>query len=371
MIIFINSFANFLAFVRNDSKKAGNYLYTKSFNYSILSLSNKIKAIKDSFENEEVINELHKESNQLIISDEVIGYDTSELPSLNKKKLDDIFNTNFRMCYPDFNNYYLKYHELSKDDAHSYYFYEFAKRNVITKIIDAFKEHGIKISSINNFASLFTVNAKTLSYPKATLVIGEYSSELIITKGDSVYGINLFRFGEKTLLNKSFYLDSAYGFNNDESISYAGFIKSSIKSKTVMNDESIINTPITEGFSSNPPKELRLLKEQQLENYILKNNYRKYYAHVLSNIMFYNDSPYFFPIKEVEVISSDESFKMIDEFARNDKTINFVRSNESIDKLIKKGISHNPLFDTKVSKERRRIDWGKLLTMEIGKKKKA
>ena len=371
MIIFIDLFSNCIIFNRNEAKNVKEYFYVQKFNYSLTTLDNKVKAINE-INNEELSIELKKERvHDLIISDDILGLGTFDIPVLSRSRMNDVFNTHFRLCYSNPNAYFVNSFEYSREDKNAIYFYEFAKRSTYNSIINAFKNKGISFKNVNTFASLFANSDKKgpTNYPTATLIIGDYRSELIVSKGSTIFGINSINYGSKVFFEKDSYLNSAFNFNNDEALMFSGFLKENIVNREELNDENIFLVEKEKGLSYSEPKELRLLKDEHLAIYNYKNAFRKFYARLEDIIEIYAKTPWFFPLKDIYVIASKEVVEGLIEASHEDENINFIDKEISINDLIKKGINKNTLFSKGISKERRKIDWGKLLTMEIGKKK--
>ena len=373
MKIIINQFDNKIKLVREANKKQEAFTFEMDVPYQLNTYKAKAKAIHELLTTEEAKELKNEKSNSLLLSDNVIGFGLFELPNLAKNKTKDVFETRFRMNFPNFNDYFFDSMEFSKDQKKVFYFYKFAKRDNVNKILSLFKTNGINISYVNVFSSLFVTDDKdSNAYPIATLVIGDYDSELIISKGNTVFAVNIFGYGKITLLNDKEYLNSAYNFNNDEALSFSGFMKNHFLSNDPIEDENILNVKPEDGLSYTAPKELRLLKENILEQYVIKNNFRKYYARVTEIIDFYSKEPWFFPLKEINVIAPEEVLTHLVEASKEDKLLHFIDQAITFDALFEKEIKDCALFKKgKVKGERRKINWKAFLNMEIGKKKKA
>lgn len=374
MKIIINQFDNKIKLIREVSKKQEAFSFEMDVPYQLNTYKAKAKAIQELLTKEEA-KELKKDKvNSLLLSDNVVGFGLFELPNLAKNKTKDVFETRFRLNFPNFNDYFFDSIELSKDQKKVFYFYKFAKRDNVNKLLNLFKTNGVNINSVNTFSSFFVSEDKDANaYPIATLVIGEYDSELIITKGNTVFSVNIFGYGKKVLLNNKEYLNSGYNFNNVEALSFSGFMKNHFLSNEPIEDENILNVKPEDGLSYTSPKELRLLKEGILDQYIVKNNFRKFYARVTEIIDFYSKEPWFFPLKEINVIGGEEVLNYLTEASKEEKIYHFVDLAISFDTLFEKEIKDCALFKKKgkVKGERRKIDWKAFLNMEIGKKKKA
>ncbi len=374
MKIIINQFDNKIKLVREASKKQEAFSFEMDVPYQLNTYKTKAKAIQELLTKEEAKELKNDKVNSLLLSDNVIGFGLFELPNLAKNKTKDVFETRFRLNFPNFNDYFFDSIELSKDQKKVFYFYKFAKRDNVNKILNLFKTNGININNVNTFSSLFASEDKDANaYPIATLVIGEYDSELIITKGNTVFSVNIFGYGRKVLLNSKEYLNSGYNFNNNEALSFSGFMKNHFLSNEPIEDENILNVKPEDGLSYTSPKELRLLKEGILDQYIVKNNFRKFYARVTEIIDFYSKEPWFFPLKDINVIGGEEVLNYLTEASKEEKIYHFVDLGISFDTLFEKEIKDCALFKKKgkVKGERRKIDWKAFLNMEIGKKKKA
>ena len=91
---------------------------------------------------------------------------------------------------------------------------------------------------------------------------------------------------------------------------------------------------------------------------------------ILDVTEYYSASPWFLPIGEINIICSDEFYEQISKNEGENTDIKFVRLNLDLKTIITKDISNNKLFRSVVKGERRKIDWAKFFTLEIGKSKK-
>ena len=113
------------------------------------------------------------------------------------------------------------------------------------------------------------------------------------------------------------------------------------------------------------------MKDEVLANYKVKNNYRKFYALILDIINRYTMAPWFLPLGEVEVFGPTSVCTALVEAGRANGILQFTQCSESQwNFVLERQIEPARLFSSVVKKERRRFDWRKLLTMEIGGKKK-
>ena len=91
---------------------------------------------------------------------------------------------------------------------------------------------------------------------------------------------------------------------------------------------------------------------------------------VLDVTSFYSSSPWFLPIGDINVICSDIFYEHLSEFEKSNENIKFNRLNYDMKTIMTKDVVNNKLFKSVVKGERRKIDWKKFFTMEIGKSKK-
>ena len=371
MIIYYDTFNNMIKIYRPESKKAPSFSFEKEFDFDLLNLDNRIKATNIII-GLDVAKELAKEKNhQIIFSDDILGFGIFELPNLKKQRLWDVFVTKFRLSFPNENDYFYDGYEVGRDDKNIKYQFEFAKRENINKIINLYKGANIHIISKNIFASLFIENEKNaVVYPIPYLIVGTKNSELIVIKGDKIVSINIFNFGSEMLLNTDKYLNSGYNYNNEEGLRFGGFIKNHIANREEVNDANILKTEPSDGIDFPNPKEIRLLKGNTLEQYIIKNTFRKFYARLLEILEVYNKDPWFFPLKEINIIAPTEVIAYLIDATTEDNDVRFIALNKNIDDCFMRGIKDNPLYSKGIKKERRSIDWKAFLNMEIGGKKK-
>lgn len=375
MIIIYDVFENKIKLIRTDPKKPEtNFYLERKFDYTFVTFSSRLKATGEFLNEQEIVDKLKQEkSNTLILTDDTIGYGYFDLPGkLAKNRLQDAFDTKFRMAFPNYSEYYSDSFELGKDENTVYYFYEFAKRDSVDLIVNVFKDHGIKINNINEYAYLFTdQEANASKFPIATLIVGEFEIELIITRANKVLSVNQFGYGSNVILNGKRYLNSGYNYKNNEALSFAGFMKNHIQSAEAVTDANIMATDSTKGLNIPLPKEFRLLKDEQLEQYVIRSNFKKFFARIFDILDFYSHSPWYFPMSDVRVIGDMDVITGLVEVSDGQNQIHFVDINSKAKEMIEKGVGHNSLFN-KVAKvkERKKIDWKKFLSMEIGKKKK-
>ena len=371
MNILICSFDSSIKIGRQATKKVPSYFYEVQFDYPLTTIDNQLKALAEFFNNDEAKLLSSEASNDLIISDEAIGFGTFDLPHLSRFRVKDVFNTRFMVNYPNYKEYYLDSYEFNRNQEGSVFFYSITKKSNITKLKDFFKSKSVNIRNINYFANNYINSFENKSiYPIATLFVGSNYSELIISKGANVLSINSFDYGSNLLLDGDKYLFSSYGYNNDISKKYAGFIKENFATKEIVSDENIIKTDSSKGLSLSLPKEVRVLKNQVLANYNIKNNIRKYYAMLLDITQFYSTSPWFLPLGEIKLVCTDEFYESLIANTEDYKDIKFIRCENNVAKMVEANINNNHLFTSSLKGERRKIDWKKFFSFDIGKKKK-
>ena len=371
MNILIDSFDSTIKIGRGETKKLPSYFYEEKFDYPLNSLENQLKALGEFFKRDEAKILSTENSHDLVISDEIIGFGTFDLPHLSRFKIKDVFNTRFKINFPNYKDYYLDSYEFDRNQNGSVFFFSLAKKHNVNQLTSFFKAQSVNIKNIDYFANNYIKNFENKStYPVATLFMGEQVSELIISKGPSVLSVNTFDFGSKVLLTGDVYLHSAYGFENDISKKYSGFIKENFATKEIVTDESIMKTDPTKGLDIPMPRETRILKDQTLVNYNIKNNIRKYYSMLLDIVEFYSGAPWFLPIGEIKLVCSDEFYDVIKQNTLENFNITFVRCEHNINKILDAPIAGNKLFSSNVKGERRKIDWAKFFSLEIGRSKK-
>lgn len=371
MNVIIDIVKNSISITRPISKKVEPFNLTQKFEFPLTDVSNIVEALNFIL-NEELILELKEEkSNSLLLSDDQVAFGLEELPVLSKSKLGDIFDTRFKMYFPDYKNYYANGFEFERNNTHVLYIYSLARRDNLDKILAVFKSKEIQFKSIDYFASNYTKNIIGFNeFPIATLIIGDEMSEIFISKGKEVCSISFLPIGKRMLMNGNNYLTSAYNLNNNESLKFSACVKANYAGNITFTDEKILSYTEEEGLSFSIPREVRAIKGTSLENYNLKNNFRKFTSMVGDYLDIYSRAPYFMPVSEVRTYADEDLFEHLNASAEN----SFFKYNEikiSLDMLNEMNIEHNSLFSQKFKEERRRIDWAKFLTMEIGKKKKA
>ena len=371
MNIYFDIHDNSIMIGKAATKKDPAFFYQMNFDYSLSTSEGKEKAIQEFLLTDESKALVNEPSNLLIISDETVGFGLFSLPKISRFKINDVFETTFKMSFPNFQDYFIDHYEYDKKEEGSTFFYTLSKRKASNDIINIFSKSSISIKGVTYFAQSFAEKYGNLSgYPEATLFIGKESSELIITKGNKVISINIIDYGLNILLGEDSYLDSAYYFENEQAKKYAGFIKETLGTKEVVNDVNIIKTDADKGLRHSKPKELRILKDAPLVNYSRKSNARKLYALVCDIIETYSHDPWFLPIKEVKVKTIVEMFELMNAYAIEEDRVLLVNKEINLVDLIQSDVKASSLFKKSVKTERRKIDWAKFFTMEIGKKKK-
>ena len=370
MIIFYDTFNNFIKISRASNKKEESYYFEKEFDFDLKSLDNKIKATTVFLGLPEAAELKKDKNNQLIMADDVLGIGTFKMPNLKKQRLSDIFTTTFRLAFANDRAFVYEGYEIEKDEKNVTYQYEFARRDSINRLLNVYKNSGVIIDSKNVFASLFAISDKgTAPYPVATLIVGKKNSEFIIVKGEKIVSINIIEYGSEVLLKQE-YLQSGFNYGNEQSLKVAGHIMNHISLRQDVNDENINKTDPKDGLSYNEPKELRVLREGPLEQYIIRNNFRKFYTRLLEIVATYSKGPWYFPLKEINVICDTEVLGYLVDISNEDNELRFLSTSDTIDDIFQKGIKNNPMYSKGIKKERRKIDWKAFLNMEIGPKKK-
>ena len=372
MNILINAISRTIVLYRPASKKVEPIYKVFSFSYPLSSNQNKIKAI-DLMLNSDVTSLLSNEqTNTLIIADDALFNGIVTLPSFSKGKTKDAFETKLKINFPNFQDYYVSYDEYERNQNSTLVCYTIANSKCIDELKDAFKHHNVLINNVDYFGNLVASKyGNQNNYPKVVVCVGDYETEVIVLKGQTVIGTSLIELGQKQLLDKSKLFDSTYNIDNEESLKYASFHKIHFDTKDLLTDEIINKSLIHESFKGTEPREARILKDSALENYHLKTNFKKYHSQIMDVVEYYTKAPYFLPVNQISVFATDEFFGNL-LLANSDEHLKYKQEQDSLKNLLNEYIEDNPLFSSKLSnKVRRKIDWAKLLTMEIGKKKKA
>ena len=374
MIICLNTVGNAITLNRSSAKKGNDYTRTFVFDYSLLPFDNKIKAIHEILV-EEVIKELNSErAHTLLIPDEFVFSDVVECPPLAKGKTEDIFNTRFRLLFTQPGDFYMSFREIERNKSKAVIQYTVANVNKIKRITDAFFERGVVINSIEFYSHHFINQfAKQSELPTGYLFIGEHNSELIIYKNDIEVLSQNVKFGEKELFDPENFLESAYNLNNNEAKKYTSYIKKNFASSVQASDDEILRTEIDEELLPSTPREIRVLKDQALENYVLKHNFRLLHGFVLDCLDLVNKAPWFIPVNSINVVCSESTYEKLIDASEEDRKEMYVHADFVLNDVLNKPVIGNSLFakDSIVTeKQRRRIEWSKILTMELGGKKK-
>jgi len=370
MNVFLNLFSNSISVVSTANKKMP-VRFELSFPYSIKTTESKIKAINEVLGNEQMKKITNDKNVSLIISDDMVFISHMSFPSFSSKKLSDAFETKFKISYPNFESYFLHYSHYEKTNANSIILYSMANADNINKIKDAFAHNNLEVKNIQYFSNVVT-SLSQLKKDAITikLFVGSENSEVIISKGGTVIGHSIINLGENLLKDKE-YLDSSYNYQNDIAKKYASFHKTNFDSKDILTDELIQKNEIHVDYIYSKPREVRVIKDDQQTLYNQKQNYRKFHGQIMDIVEYYTKAPWFFPIREIRVSASDEVFESL-VAANQDQEIAYTKGSQSIDSIVSVELVNDKLFTNILKqKERRKIDWAKILSMEIGKKKKA
>jgi hypothetical protein len=343
-----------------------------SFSYSLNISENKVKALNEIL-NSQDFNQFNADTSaSIILSDDIIFTGCMQFPPFSGGKLNDAFETKFKICYPDFSSYFLNYSLYEKNNSNSFILYTIAKVKLIDDLKNVITKHNKTVKSVNYLSDLILSNNKTRGESISTkLIVGTHQIELIIAKGKTIVGKSIIEVGTDKLFNDMSYLNSTYNVDSETAYKYSSIHILNFETKDSVTDDSIRQTKVHESLGFTDPREVRLLKGDSLNNYCLRQNIRKIHAHILDNIEYFSKAPWFFPIHDVEIIGDKRLFEQFSAM-EEESDINYIQSDSNIEELLCKDISNNILF-TKIlkQKERRKIDWQKFLSMEIGKKKKA
>ena len=371
MNLLVSSLDNSIKIYKAPSKKTESFFDEAFFDFSLSSPAGQLNALSDFFNSEISKPVKDEQSIDLIIDDSAIGFGTFNLPRLSMFKVNDVINTRFKINFPNYKDYFMSHYELLKNENGSVYLYSICKRKLIDDYKDFFKGHNVSIHNITFFSDYYIsfLNSKT-DFPLATLIVGQNNSLLIISKNTVLLSVNTFDYGDKSLLSGEEYLHSPYFSNNVESKKYSCFVKEHFATKDVVTDDAVKKSDPNKALSTSLPKETRILKGNSLINYYIKNNIKKYCSMVLDVTSFYSSSPWFLPIGDINVICSDIFYEHLSEFEKSNENIKFNRLNYDMKTIMTKDVVNNKLFKSVVKGERRKIDWKKFFTMEIGKSKK-
>ena len=152
MNIYIDIHNNVIILGKPATKKEAAFYFKMEFSFGLDTPTGKKRAIEKILANEELALLKNEQNNTLILSDETVGFGLFDLPKLSKFKTEDVFDTRFKMSYPNFADYYVKKSEYSKTSDGVLYFYSFAKKKTVDEIVDIFSKNGVNIASINFFS---------------------------------------------------------------------------------------------------------------------------------------------------------------------------------------------------------------------------
>ena len=370
MNLIIDALRNRICLSEEGTKKESGIAFSADFPFALKTAENQTKALTELLKNEEAKPLFSAKNVSLLLPDDGIGFGTFEVPALSKRKAQDVFDTRFKVSYPDFADYYVYSEEYERSSSGCLYFYTFAKKGPVEQVTSMLKSQNISVGSVGFFSAHIagSSDAKNV-YPKATLFMGKENAELIITKGATVLFAYDFGYGSSLLLDGETFLDSAYHPEHDRSSQFAGFAAENFANQVAFTDENIGKTDPTVGFSVSRPKELRIMKDEVLGNYKIKNNFRKFYSLVADILARYASAPWFLPLFEVELFAPESIAAGLEELGKAEGVHFKLCAEESWNAILERPVTEARLFKSAVKKERRKFDWRKFLTMEIGKKK--
>lgn len=372
MNLLIDVFGDRLLLHKNGTKKVPTFDKQIVLDREINNYKDLLQVLESFLDSEDAKLLQNDQNNSIMLLNFGISYGLISLPKLSKSKALDIFHTRFRLYFPSYEKYYLDQMEYSRSTNEISYYYVMLKREATEQILEMFKNKGIIFKSVDYLAHHYlNIKENKAPYPTASLFIGRTYSELTITNGDKVISISQIEYGQNILLDGDIYLNSPYNFENDSALKFAEFAKRNITEKQILNDENIKKTELNTSLLAPQPKELRILKDNALNQYKIRNNIRKFVSMIEDILGDYAKTPWFLPIKEVDVYSSDDFFNKLIEYGTKESSITFNKQVVDVEKLLTFDIQNNNLFTNKIKSARRKIDWAKFFSMEIGKKKKA
>lgn len=371
MNLVIDPFRDKILLYNAGNKKIPDFWYKKDFDYSLEPLQNQQKALTELVKDDDSLREKLSKGVNVVIPDDGVGFGMFDLPPLSRFKLKDVFNTRFKSSYPNFESFNVNEYEYERNANGALYFYTFCKKERILGLSSALKGIGSSLLNVEYYASAYAFrNDPKALFPHATLFLGKKNAELILTKGRNVLYIHEFGYGYEWLNRGADYIESAYLPHNDKALQFSSFATENFAKKVAFSDENIEKTASSNSFVLPSPKEVRIMKGEVLTNYLVRNAYRKFYALIADVASRFAGAPWFLPINVIDVVSEDGIAPQLNAIEKEEGGLTFnALGAEAFDHLAKGDISQNPLFNSGVKKERRKFDWKKLLTMEIGKKK--
>lgn len=372
MNIFIDSLNNCIVACELQKKRGQTSSFRMQFSYPLNTVSNKVKALTEFLGSDEAKTINKDDQISFILPDDVVFTGCMQFPPFLGRKLNDAFETKFKIWFPNFTEYFIDYSMYERNNLSSFMVYTISKTQQLDELKRVLKGNNLDPKNIEYFSNLLTydLDAKT-NLVSAKLIFGTHSSELVFIKGKQILGRTLIHVGTNLLFDDTVYLDSTYNINSVEAFKYATLHKLNFDTKDEISDEMIERAEIDESFSATKPREVRLLKDESLKNYCMKQLIRKLHSHICDSLEIFGKSPWFFPIREIEVIGDERVLDLLNSVS-GDNDIKYVKSNITFESLYNKKVTNNNLFSKTLKQvERRKIDWQKFFSMEIGKKKKA
>ncbi len=370
MNILLDAFTNRIWLYKPGNKKQPEY---RSFFEPKSDLNSPVSCMHalSEFLTEDTVNLLKNDAlNHLVLPDFPVAFGTFSLPILSRFKIRDVFETRFKLCYPNFQDYFLTFEEYHRGEEDSLFFYTVGKKDDIDALVSVFKKNGIRISGIDYFAHYVTSNLENKAvYPSCYLFVGPSSSEVVLCKGNKVLSISTCEYGEKEILNVDQYLESAYFYDNERSLKYASFVHDNFMTRNPLTDKSI-DSADTASLERQKPRPLRMLKGPALEAYLLKNNIRKFCSYLNDVADYFAQDPWFIPISNIKIVSTDNFYSVLSDISKEYRSLEYEKASASVEELVTYPVHENALFKKTLKKERRTIDWGKFFSMSIGPKKK-
>ena len=143
------------------SSTENNTSSSKTKSYLVDTLEDIKNATLESFLNEITTNteflkqfqEFKPEKKFLVLPDELLGFDTITIPSLNPWKVKE--NLKLKMCatFNDISRLNISYKAVNKIKPNSIYAIQFIKEKTLSSILDSFRKNGFKFKGVNFYSS--------------------------------------------------------------------------------------------------------------------------------------------------------------------------------------------------------------------------
>ena len=141
------------------------------------------KGIIEDFckQNNKFLNKLKNENNFVVLPDQVVGFDSLQVPSTKFGK-NKYFDNKFNLLYNQNNDLIVDSHIMTKEKNTTTFCFAMIKKDIILQVVETFKQYGIVIEGISYFSKVLSEyifdNNKQLS--KGNNIVVVYGKNILL-----------------------------------------------------------------------------------------------------------------------------------------------------------------------------------------------